>query len=99
MSASTRCWPAGHAYTLSRVLSFLLFPVSRSSKHTRPPLRRYFLVEKAKVSEVIGIVVGTLGVEDYLDVIQRLKQLIKQAGKKAYLLVRARMFNGFSRSR
>lgn len=38
-------------------------------------MRRYFLVQKAKEANVVGILVGTLGVANYMDVIQRLKQV------------------------
>ncbi|KAJ3014090.1 Diphthamide biosynthesis protein 2 [Thoreauomyces humboldtii] len=49
-------------------------------------MRRYFLVQKAKDADVIGIVVGTLGVASYLSVIGHLKRLITAAGKKFYVL-------------
>ncbi|KAL6071145.1 Diphthamide biosynthesis protein 2 [Balamuthia mandrillaris] len=48
--------------------------------------KRYFLVEKTKDADIIGIVVGTLGVDKYLDIIEHLKLVIKDAGKKHYLL-------------
>jgi hypothetical protein len=43
---------------------------------------RYYLIQKAKDAKVVGIIVGTLGVGDYLSVVDRLKSVIKQAGKK-----------------
>ncbi|KAL5718444.1 hypothetical protein ACHQM5_011345 [Ranunculus cassubicifolius] len=49
--------------------------------------RRYFLVEKAKDANIIGILVGTLGVAGYRHMIQQMKDLIVGAGKKAYTLV------------
>ncbi|XP_058094195.1 uncharacterized protein LOC131240140 [Magnolia sinica] len=52
--------------------------------------RRYYLVEKAKDANIIGILVGTLGVAGYLHMIHQMKDLIKGAGKKAYTLVMGR---------
>ncbi|PIA34160.1 hypothetical protein AQUCO_03800022v1 [Aquilegia coerulea] len=49
--------------------------------------RRYFLVEKAKDSNIVGILVGTLGVAGYRHMIHQMKELITRAGKKAYTLV------------
>lgn len=48
--------------------------------------RRYYLVEKAKDANIIGILVGTLGVAGYLHMINQMKDLITRAGKKAYTL-------------
>ncbi|XP_070563663.1 2-(3-amino-3-carboxypropyl)histidine synthase subunit 2-like isoform X1 [Ptychodera flava] len=50
-------------------------------------MKRYYLIEKAKDAHVVGIVAGTLGVANYLDVISRLKEMIKLAGKKSYMFV------------
>eukprot|EP00268_Persea_americana_P029425 TRINITY_DN28449_c0_g1_i1.p1 TRINITY_DN28449_c0_g1~~TRINITY_DN28449_c0_g1_i1.p1 ORF type:complete len:452 (-),score=97.20 TRINITY_DN28449_c0_g1_i1:552-1907(-) len=52
--------------------------------------RRYYLVEKAKDANIVGILVGTLGVAGYLHMINQMKELIKGAGKKAYTLVMGR---------
>lgn len=49
--------------------------------------RRYYYIEKAKDAKIIGILVGTLGVSNYLSTINHLKELIKNAGKKSYTLV------------
>lgn len=40
--------------------------------------RRFFLVQQAKEAQIFGILMGTLGVAQYLDVVQSLQQLIKQ---------------------
>ncbi|KAJ3084854.1 Diphthamide biosynthesis protein 2 [Rhizoclosmatium hyalinum] len=48
--------------------------------------RRYVMVQKAKDADVIGIVVGTLGVVSYLPLIEHLKRLITARGKKPYLI-------------
>ncbi|XP_064105248.1 2-(3-amino-3-carboxypropyl)histidine synthase subunit 2-like [Macrobrachium nipponense] len=58
--------------TLSGVRSLM----SRSAK-----------LEMAKDAEIIGVLVGTLGVANYRDVIDRLKRLIKKAGKRSYTFV------------
>jgi len=47
-------------------------------------MKRYFLIEKTKDAERIGILVGTLGVANFNDVIARLRELIKKSGKKSY---------------
>ncbi|CAL5013957.1 unnamed protein product [Urochloa decumbens] len=52
--------------------------------------RRYYLVEKAKDANIVGILVGTLGVAGYLHIIEQMKELIKAAGKKSYTLVMGR---------
>lgn len=48
--------------------------------------RRLYLVERARDAQVVGIVVGTLGVANYLSVLEHLKGIIHKAGKKAYTL-------------
>ncbi|CAI0458922.1 unnamed protein product [Linum tenue] len=52
--------------------------------------RRYYLVEKAKDANIVGILVGTLGVAGYLNMIHQMKDLITAAGKKAYTFVMGR---------
>ncbi|KAL9323185.1 hypothetical protein ACSQ67_011238 [Phaseolus vulgaris] len=52
--------------------------------------RRYYLVERAKDANIVGILVGTLGVAGYLHIINQMKELITAAGKKAYTLVMGR---------
>ncbi|KAJ3323976.1 Diphthamide biosynthesis protein 2 [Boothiomyces sp. JEL0866] len=48
--------------------------------------RRFVQMEKARDANVIGIVVGTLGVASYLNVVNTLKELIIASGKKPYIL-------------
>ncbi|CAG9770189.1 unnamed protein product [Ceutorhynchus assimilis] len=48
--------------------------------------RRYFLMEKIRDANTLGIVIGTLGVENYLKVIDRVKKLAELCGKKYYLI-------------
>ena len=38
--------------------------------------KRYYLMEKAKDANLIGILVATLGVANYLQIIERIKELI-----------------------
>ncbi|KAK3089471.1 hypothetical protein FSP39_003874 [Pinctada imbricata] len=39
-------------------------------------MKRYYMIERAKDARIVGIVVGTLGVAQYLQVINRLKSFI-----------------------
>ncbi|RKP26913.1 putative diphthamide synthesis protein-domain-containing protein [Syncephalis pseudoplumigaleata] len=55
-----------------------------SASVNRALMKRYYLVQKAKDADVIGIVAGTLGVVSYMQVIEHLKQMIRKAGKKFY---------------
>ncbi|KAF9619918.1 hypothetical protein IFM89_010229 [Coptis chinensis] len=74
--------------------------VKDMSQQKKILMRRYYLVEKAKDSNIIGILVGTLGVgmfpsklllflasSGYRRMIHQMKELITRAGKKAYTLV------------
>ena len=49
--------------------------------------RRYFLVEKARVANIVGVVVGTLGAAGYGDAVQRLRRAAQAAGKKTYTIL------------
>ncbi|KAF9109977.1 Diphthamide biosynthesis protein 2 [Mortierella sp. AM989] len=62
-----------------------------SAQINRALMRRYFLVQKAKDADVIGIAVGTLGVASYMTMIQHLKSLIESKGKKAYTFVMGKL--------
>ncbi|XP_034680154.1 2-(3-amino-3-carboxypropyl)histidine synthase subunit 2-like [Vitis riparia] len=64
--------------------------VTDLSQQRRILKRRYYLVEKAKDSNIVGLLVGTLGVAGYLHMIRQMKELIAAAGKKAYTLVMGR---------
>lgn len=61
-----------------------------TSQQRRILKRRYYLVEKAKDAGIVGILVGTLGVAGYLNMIHQIKEMITKAGKKAYTLVMGR---------
>ncbi|CAJ0631521.1 12653_t:CDS:10 [Entrophospora sp. SA101] len=49
------------------------------------------LMKRAKDADVIGIVVGTLGVASYLEIISHLKKLIINSGKKSYTFVMGKL--------
>ncbi|XP_033636616.1 2-(3-amino-3-carboxypropyl)histidine synthase subunit 2-like isoform X1 [Asterias rubens] len=53
----------------------------------RALMKRFYMIERARDANVVGIVAGTLGVRDYLTVINQLKTLLKKAGKKTYTFV------------
>ncbi|XP_031825978.1 diphthamide biosynthesis 2 [Nomia melanderi] len=48
--------------------------------------RRKFLVEKLKDAKVVGIVVATLGIKDYLKILTMIKNILKEKKKKSYIL-------------
>ncbi|NXG57152.1 DPH2 synthase, partial [Hemiprocne comata] len=52
----------------------------------RALMRRLYLVERARDAQVVGILVGTLGVAGYLAVLQHLQELLRRAGKRSYTL-------------
>eukprot|EP00898_Chlorokybus_atmophyticus_P001499 jgi/Chlat1/234/Chrsp1S03135 len=86
--------PAGHMMEDYNIFA-MYDPSSRQlrsheAQQSKALMRRYYLVEKAKDANIVGIVVGTLGVAGYLQAVQRLRSLIEQAGKKSYLLVTGR---------
>ncbi|XAR60132.1 hypothetical protein NMG60_11033384 [Bertholletia excelsa] len=64
--------------------------VTDVSPQKRIVKRRYYLVEKARDANIIGILVGTLGVAGYLHMIYQMKELLRRARKKAYMLVMGR---------
>ncbi|KAF9652538.1 diphthamide biosynthesis protein [Thelephora ganbajun] len=49
-------------------------------------MRRYAVLQKARDSDVFGILVGTLGVASYLPLISRIRKLLAQAQKKSYTI-------------
>jgi len=50
-------------------------------------MKRYFLVEKTKDAERIGLLVGTLGADKYVEIIEKLKQTGRKANKKVYVFL------------
>ncbi|XP_040264117.1 2-(3-amino-3-carboxypropyl)histidine synthase subunit 2 [Bufo bufo] len=70
---------------------FSFNPVTNESRRegvhvNRALMKRFYLIEKARDAQVVGILVGTLGVSDYLSALSHLKALLHRAGKKSYLL-------------
>ncbi|XP_075037757.1 2-(3-amino-3-carboxypropyl)histidine synthase subunit 2 [Mixophyes fleayi] len=66
-------------------------PVTREGRKeglhvNRALMKRFYLIEKARDAQVVGILVGTLGVSDYLSALSHLKTIIHRAGKKSYML-------------
>ncbi|KAI9986763.1 hypothetical protein PInf_025720 [Phytophthora infestans] len=59
----------------------------------RALMRRFFLVQQAKEAQIYGILMGTLGVNKYLDVVHGLQKLIKKSGRKSYLFVVGKVNN------
>ncbi|XP_068199999.1 2-(3-amino-3-carboxypropyl)histidine synthase subunit 2 [Antennarius striatus] len=57
----------------------------------RALMKRYYAIERAKDANVVGILVGTLGVADYLSAIQQLKETIHRAGKKSYMFAMGKL--------
>lgn len=49
--------------------------------------KRYYYIERTKDARIIGILVGTLGVSNYISTIKRLREAITAANKKAYVIV------------
>eukprot|EP00903_Cladosiphon_okamuranus_P014029 g13046.t1 len=60
--------------------------VGDTRKGNKDLMRRYYLVQRAREAGVIGIVVGTLGVQRYGSVVRSLRMMIEDAGRKAYTL-------------
>ncbi|KAG5437388.1 hypothetical protein PCANB_000819 [Pneumocystis canis] len=77
----------------SHVSSFYSYdPKKQTVIHQSPFIntqlrRRYAIIQKAKDASVIGIIVGTLGVSKYLQVIHHIRKIIQKAGRKSYLFV------------
>ncbi|SJL06508.1 related to Diphthamide biosynthesis protein 2 [Armillaria ostoyae] len=57
-----------------------------SSRTNRLLMRRYAVVQKARDADVFGILVGTLGVANYLPLIKHIREILKRAHKKSYTI-------------
>jgi diphthamide biosynthesis protein 2 len=87
--------PAALLLTLSsRINELLIYPASypSSSKVVRANTsmqlrRRYALLTRLTTTPIIGILINTLSVKNYLDSIDGLKKLIEGSGKKSYTFV------------
>ena len=64
---------------------------TESPSVNRTLMKRYYAIERAKDANVVGILVGTLGVADYLSIIQQLKETIRRAGKKSYMFAMGKL--------
>jgi len=64
---------------------------TESPSITRTLMKRLYAIERAKDAGVVGILVGTLGVADYLAIIQQLKETIRRAGKKSYMFAMGKL--------
>ncbi|KAI1845506.1 hypothetical protein JX266_008364 [Neoarthrinium moseri] len=83
----------------SRLASLRIYPTPASpytTATTSPPdpsrtpgllRRRYGLVMRLATASIIGILVNTLSVQNYLSTIDRLRDAIAAAGKKSYTIV------------
>ena len=81
----------------SRVSSFQICPLRNDgglalnetirASSSRALNRRYALLTSASTEPIIGILINTLSVKDYQDVVERVKAQISAAGKKAYTFV------------
>jgi diphthamide biosynthesis protein 2 len=49
-------------------------------------MKRNYYIEKLREADTVGILVGTLSVDNYIEVIRHLKSILKQAGKKSYVV-------------
>lgn len=49
--------------------------------------KRFYYIERTRDAKIIGILVGTLGVSKYVDIIKRLREAVAAAGKKSYTIV------------
>ncbi|KAK0452996.1 putative diphthamide synthesis protein-domain-containing protein [Desarmillaria tabescens] len=57
-----------------------------SSRTNKLLMRRYAVVQKARDADVFGILVGTLGVANYLPLIKHIRAILKRAHKKSYTI-------------
>lgn len=48
--------------------------------------KRHYLIEKIKDSRTIGIIIGTVSVKNYIDIVERMKKLVELSCKKYYLI-------------
>ena len=47
-------------------------------------MQRYALIEKVKEAEIVGILIGTVVVDNHIEIINYLKAAIAKSGKKYY---------------
>jgi len=54
---------------------------------SRALMRRYYVMEKVRDAGTVGILVGTMGMAGFRDIIKHLKNILKLSGKKSYTFV------------
>lgn len=88
--------------TEGQCLSQLLMTLNKCSFYSYDPIKktarkegigvnkslqkRYYAVERARDARIVGILMGTLVISNFLDVVERLKSVAKYAGKKTYTI-------------
>lgn len=77
------CILAKELFSYNEERSIKLLKYEQDEKILR---RRCFLIEKIKDSQTFGIIIGTLGVKNYLEAIDRIKKLISLHKKKYYII-------------
>lgn len=88
--ASKQCTSISLSVNNSRLLIYNRdrFTMERATlRGNKQLMRRYYLVQKAIETEIIGILVGTLAVTHYNAMITALRRLIADSGRKSYLFV------------
>lgn len=76
MSLPAKGW---HHYDTSKIRKF-------SASDSVWLKRRRYLVEKLKDARIVGIVVATLGIKNYLESIAAVKSALKRKNKKTYII-------------
>ena len=61
--------------------------VPAMQKAARMVQKRYFQVQKAKDARIFGILIGTLSVARYRDILKRVRELLKRMGRKHYTFI------------
>jgi len=49
-------------------------------------MKRMYLVERVKDASTVGVLIGTLGVANYLDAVERVRKLSAACGKRVYVI-------------
>ena len=58
---------------------------------SRMLMKRYFMIQKARDADTVGIVAGTLGVSQYRKALNQLRAVAALAGKKTYTFVMGKL--------
>ncbi|XP_046859300.1 2-(3-amino-3-carboxypropyl)histidine synthase subunit 2-like [Xenia sp. Carnegie-2017] len=81
-----------HMMTLNKCEFYSYDPeMSTCRKETlnvnRHLMKRYYLIEKAKDAQTVGILVATIGIVNSLQILKRIKTILRKCGKKFYTFV------------